>query len=265
MWYNVWVAGEYALTIKKPQTASLIDTLSEGFAAINRRPWLVLLPLLLNLYIWFGTQLSFAPLLTDLSTTMRMNTAAAEQAGLPSQPVDLLRGLSLIDMRQELARLNFIPTLTMYRTVTADTDLENDPVAAVAGLLTMYRIMTADTNTRPIGFLFVQEMPQMIAAERGTAISVSNWGGIAAGAGADQRAGAAAERAVPDAGGRGRAWRPGRDGHLAAADLAGYAGDPRPDRDRDGGWAGAGPAVPMPDRHVAVLQPVRWGYLCRAS
>jgi hypothetical protein len=166
------------LTIKKPQTASLIDTLSEGFAAINRRPWLVLLPLLMNLYIWFGTQLSFAPLLTDISTNMRMSTATAEQAGLPTQPVDLLRGLSQIDMRQELARLNFIPTLTMYRTVTADTDLQNDPVAAVAGLLTMYRIITADTNSRPIGFLFVQEVPQMIGADQGSAISVYNWGGM---------------------------------------------------------------------------------------
>src|SRR5262245_22982210 len=73
IWYNVWVAGEEALTIKKPQTVSLIDTISEGFIAVNRRPWLILLPILVNLYVWFGSQLSFAPLLTDLATIMRMS------------------------------------------------------------------------------------------------------------------------------------------------------------------------------------------------
>jgi hypothetical protein len=166
------------LTIKKPQTTSLIDTLSEGFAAINRRPWLVLLPILINLYIWFGTQLSFAPLLTDLSAIMRMNVGSAEQANPPTQPADLLRSLGQIDMRQELARLNFIPTLTMYRIITANSDQQPEPAAVVAGLLTMYRIITADAHGRPISFLFVQEVPQPIAPDYGDAIRVYNVGGL---------------------------------------------------------------------------------------
>jgi hypothetical protein len=142
------------LTIKKPQTVSLIDTISEGFAAVNRRPWLVLLPILMNLYIWFGVQLSFAPLLTDLAAIMRMNSETAGQTGLPTQPAELLRNLGQIDMRQGAAGLNFVPTLTMYRIVTTDAD------------------------GTPTGFPLVQEVPQPIVAERGDAISVYNVGGL---------------------------------------------------------------------------------------
>ena len=50
------------MTVTKPQNATLIDSISEGYAAINRRPWLLLLPMLLNVYLWFGAQLSFGPL-----------------------------------------------------------------------------------------------------------------------------------------------------------------------------------------------------------
>src|SRR5512144_563183 len=103
MWYNEQVVGEQALTIKKPQTASLIDTFSEGYTAINRRPWLVLLPILVNLYIWFGTQLSFEPLLTDLATFMRMSAGAAAQESLPAQPAEQLRSVGILDMRQSVA------------------------------------------------------------------------------------------------------------------------------------------------------------------
>jgi len=142
------------LTIKKPQTVSLIDTFSEGFAAVNRRPWLVLLPILVNLYVWFGAQLSFAPLLTDLAAIMRMSTASAEQTGLPAQPADLLRNLGQVDMRQGLAELNFIPTLTMYQ------------------------IVTADASGSPIGIPLVQQMPQPIVPDRGEAILVYDVGGL---------------------------------------------------------------------------------------
>jgi hypothetical protein len=149
----MWVIGEQALTIKKPQTASLIDTLTEGYAAVNRRPWLLVLPILLNLYLWFGTQLSFAPLLTDLATLMRMSAAPAEQASLPAQPADLLRNLGQTDMRQRLAQLNFIP------------------------MLTMYRLITADTSGRSTGVPLVQEVPQPITPDRGTTIQVYDLGG----------------------------------------------------------------------------------------
>lgn len=54
------------MSVSTPQNATLIDTLSEGYRTINRRPWLMLVPILLNIYFWFGTPVSFQPLFSDL-------------------------------------------------------------------------------------------------------------------------------------------------------------------------------------------------------
>jgi hypothetical protein len=137
------------LTVNKPQTTSLIDTISEGYAAINRRPWLVVLPLLLNLYIWFGTQLSFAPLLTDLSAIARSGASSAEQNAAAAEQI---RRIGDIDMRQPIAWLNFIPTLTMYA------------------------IGATNADGTPAGASFVREVPPPLAPERDT-IKVYDLGG----------------------------------------------------------------------------------------
>jgi hypothetical protein len=137
------------LTVNKPQTTSLIDTISEGYAAINRRPWLMLLPLVLNLYIWFGTQLSFAPLLTNLSTIAPLGSNSAEQS---AAAVEQVRRMGAFDMRQAIAWLNFIPTLTMYT------------------------INSSDANCLTFSLSLACEVPPPLAPERNT-IKVYNLGG----------------------------------------------------------------------------------------
>jgi hypothetical protein len=53
----------------------VIETLSAGYAAVNRQPWVLLLPVLLNLFLWLGPHVSFSPLvgpvLTDASEWTR--------------------------------------------------------------------------------------------------------------------------------------------------------------------------------------------------
>jgi hypothetical protein len=139
------------LTVNKPQTTTLIDTFSEGYAAINRRPWLLLLPLLLNAYIWFGTQLSFAPLLSDLSVLMRLGTA--EQSDASAQWLSRLEAFSGLDMRPQIALLNFIPTLTMYA------------------------VSSTNPDGTPAGFTVVQESPPPLLPERQDTIKVYDIGG----------------------------------------------------------------------------------------
>jgi hypothetical protein len=138
------------LTIKKPQSATLIDTFSEGYAAINRRPGLVLLPILLNLYIWFGTQLSFAPLLDDLSRLIRMSATAAGQTDPDAEASAELRDFGPTDMRQALAGLNFIPTLNLYTVVSTDPE------------------------GRAMGFPTVQLVPPAIDSQRKDTIEVTS-------------------------------------------------------------------------------------------
>lgn len=58
----------------------LIDTLSSGFKVVQRRPWLVLLPILLDLWLWLGPRWSIQPLMDDLSGLMTPANLPAELA-----------------------------------------------------------------------------------------------------------------------------------------------------------------------------------------
>src|SRR5919108_2490250 len=151
IWYNRRVVGVCALTIKKPQTTTLIDTFSEGYAAINRRPWLVLVPILLNLYLWFGAHLSFGPLIADLHMAMRrLEGGTAEESELRAQYTDQLLALGQVDMRQQIAVLNFIPTLT--------TNV----------------VTSVDSGDGSQGFPMIQSVPQLIDTQRTDTIKVSS-------------------------------------------------------------------------------------------
>lgn len=83
---------------KTVRVPSLIDTLSQGFAAVNRRLWVLLIPLALDLFYWFGPRQSTQPLIDAfLALTQAVNPQLpAEQIGQVRQvlngaaaPVDL--------------------------------------------------------------------------------------------------------------------------------------------------------------------------------
>ncbi|MDQ2998169.1 MAG: hypothetical protein M3R61_14120 [Chloroflexota bacterium] len=102
------------MTVTKPQNATLIDSISEGYTAINRRPWLLLLPLLLNVYLWFGPQLSFGPLFTNVHDLL-----TSIQPGLIDQRemqvlYDQLLANGSVDLRSQATFLNYVPTLHQY-------------------------------------------------------------------------------------------------------------------------------------------------------
>ncbi|HYU17272.1 MAG TPA: hypothetical protein VEQ11_01095 [Chloroflexota bacterium] len=46
----------------------VVDTLSAGYGVINHRPWILFLPILLDLFFWFGPQISVAPLVGQVLT-----------------------------------------------------------------------------------------------------------------------------------------------------------------------------------------------------
>lgn len=108
------------MTVSKPQNATLVDVLSEGYSVVNRRPWPLILPLALNLFLAFGTQLSFAPLFHSLSgLVQRMQPADADPA-MAQEVVNALDAFARVDMRRQLGVLNVIPTLPITRIVPAD-------------------------------------------------------------------------------------------------------------------------------------------------
>lgn len=95
-----------------PQSASVIDILSEGYRAMHRRPIALLLVLALNLTLLFSAPVSFAPLLERLNgflTRLASDPALAVDAEQEGQGGALLKELGQTDLRQPLALLNVMP------------------------------------------------------------------------------------------------------------------------------------------------------------
>ncbi len=108
------------LSVQKPKNVTLVEILSDGYRAVNRQPWLVLIPVVFNLYLWFGTQLSFAPLISDWQSTVQALQQAQSSpfgsglsAEMQQQSAQQFALASQLDMRQPLAIFNYIPT-TIY-------------------------------------------------------------------------------------------------------------------------------------------------------
>lgn len=58
----------------------LIDTLSSGFKVVQRRPWLILPPVLLDLWLWLGPRWSIQPLVDRLLSMLSPANLPAELA-----------------------------------------------------------------------------------------------------------------------------------------------------------------------------------------
>ncbi len=83
----------------------MIETLSAGYAAVNRQPWVLLLPILLNVFLWLGPHVSYSPLVGPVVTgatdwTQRM-TGGASQPVADAETEDV-SGPEMVQVRQWL-------------------------------------------------------------------------------------------------------------------------------------------------------------------
>jgi len=49
---------------------NVIDALSQGFSTIHRRWWVLLIPILLDLFLWLGPQMAIEPIVAEMSTIL---------------------------------------------------------------------------------------------------------------------------------------------------------------------------------------------------
>lgn len=99
------------MTVNMPQNASLIDTIGDGYRAINRRPLLLLLPLALNLAFWFSAPVTLTPLLQEMQTALATD-AAATQAADQQQIGQMFDAIGQTSILPQLSLLSTIPLLT---------------------------------------------------------------------------------------------------------------------------------------------------------
>ncbi len=96
--------------LKTTRQPSLIEVVNEGFAAANRRLWVLLIPVALDLFLWLGPRIGIAPLLAQLralNATAWDQTFAAFGAGANAQlaATDLRFALFLNPLRLVLPTL----------------------------------------------------------------------------------------------------------------------------------------------------------------
>jgi hypothetical protein len=76
----------------------VIETLSAGYAAVNRQPWVLLLPILLNVFLWLGPHVSYSPLVGPVVT--RATEWTRQAAVGPERAVPDAEGISGPELEQ---------------------------------------------------------------------------------------------------------------------------------------------------------------------
>jgi len=106
---------------------SIVDILSDAYAKINRAPWVLVIPLILNAYLWFGGGISIAPLVTETQAFLREIQPDAstpdDVAEMREQTIGLLAQLAREDIRGQVAWLNVVPyTIYSFRAAGASAE-----------------------------------------------------------------------------------------------------------------------------------------------
>ncbi|NJN66828.1 MAG: hypothetical protein HC884_08970 [Chloroflexaceae bacterium] len=99
-----------------PTTPTLVTIMSTGYAALNRRLWVLVIPVAMNMVIGWGSRLSFAPFFSLHYD--QVSSLAALTSRDPDHQKELIAYLQNADMRRLLAGYRFIPTLpdaVLYR------------------------------------------------------------------------------------------------------------------------------------------------------
>jgi hypothetical protein len=88
---------------RQAQPSGVIETLSAGYTAVNRQLWVLMLPILLDVFLWLGPHVSYSPLVGPVVTQAAEWTrqvALSPRRGPGTPDVDLVG--SLDDSRQWL-------------------------------------------------------------------------------------------------------------------------------------------------------------------
>jgi len=119
---------------------SIVDTISEAYATLNRAWWVVLTPLIVNLLLWTVPGVSLAPLYEQFSAIVRESVAGdtTEMRDLRDQTLGLLAQLALDDVRPQFAWLNAVPyAIYGFRAAGASADALGLPfLVAVPAVVT---------------------------------------------------------------------------------------------------------------------------------
>jgi hypothetical protein len=126
---------------------AVIDSLSAGYRFLGRRVELIAVPILLDLWLWLGPQLSIAPLVEDFLRYYESATAGLE--GIPdfgpvASPEDLLNASQASNLMDALVSRTLLHVPSLLATigpVGGDNVYEISSAAMALGLFTLLGLL----------------------------------------------------------------------------------------------------------------------------
>ncbi len=122
------------------QPLGVFATLTEGFSSLNKRLWLLLVPILLDLFLAFGPGVSFA-LLVDEANQLFPEPAVTETAASAESPELMLDRMKASNMLGLLAWQ--LPSLVATTAITPFPSLNETPAVEIAEPVTFMLFLVA--------------------------------------------------------------------------------------------------------------------------
>src|SRR5581483_5841732 len=144
---------------RRREGLGVIDTLSAGFGLINRRLWLILLPVALDLFLWYGPRLSIAPVAQETTRLLNQSMAlSAEQplaVGRPSEETVRENQIAVAQTLDSLGRSNFFALHSVQGANFA-------------------QVPTLTGNVEWLDVLFREDLDQRATGDRDAAFQITN-------------------------------------------------------------------------------------------
>lgn len=112
-------------TVASPKLPGAIDTLGSAYRLVNRYPYLLALPLLLDLFYWLGPRLSVAPVagravraIEEVASSPSLGAAGSQSA----QSLEMLR-VSVEEIGQHLNLFSLVSSVLAIPSLLASQDL----------------------------------------------------------------------------------------------------------------------------------------------
>lgn len=119
---------------KERGSVGVIDTLSAGYTTVNQHPWILAIPVLVDLFFWLGPRLSLAPLVQKIAARIAvpMDLPAEMAQGYQDYRDGLLRAGESFNLFSLLAaHFPGIPSLMVARDGAGSVTTVADPWAAL--------------------------------------------------------------------------------------------------------------------------------------
>ena len=129
---------------------SIWNTIAAGFELITRHPWLLILPVLLDIFLWLGPRLSFGPLVQQLMTQLPVDATLMDprpMLDLIAPRTNMFTYLSVTLLGVPVLMTGLTPESTPLTPMLVDIDRWGTWAGLILGLTIVGLLLTAIYST----------------------------------------------------------------------------------------------------------------------